>query len=274
MKLTVDKIIVTVCAVCCLHFPSGAQFETKLSELKVKGNVKEIQDTEYQVIDNNYLNLKEERMVMLSFDKKGNKTEEKYLSPEKKIIYSSEIKYATSGKLLEETVNCFGFGKDFKKTYHVESKKITVHTVYENEDAGVKHYSEYALNPDGAVAKRTDWLGNDKIMEIKYTYSKGLLQTETNQTAENTLRFKYEYNKKGEPVKKSEMATDGKIVYSVAYTYDSRGNVLSETSSYTGEEKTVITYKYVYDSKGNWTEKQEKMNNNLFSLTKRNITYY
>lgn len=253
---------------CCFICSAYAQFDNTLAELGLKDAVKSVLETDYQIGGSES---KEGRKLLIKFSDNGCKTEERHFVSSGEISYSANFKYSSSGELMEETVN--NTGKDFVRTYSSNAQKITVHIRY---DAAAQLSAEYSLDAKGKVMQRIDYDDEGKTFRtFKYSYSSNRLQAETQTTQESTLQFKYAYNSKGRLEKKTELTPAGKASHTVSYTYDANGNVLSETSSYAGDsDKIVIQYKYVYDQKGNWTEKRESMNGNLFSITKREISYY
>ncbi|MDR2423481.1 MAG: hypothetical protein LBD59_02000 [Prevotellaceae bacterium] len=266
MNLTVKTFIsLTFCfSMCCAY----SQFDNTLAELGLKNAVKSVLETDYQIGGNES---KAERNVLTKFSENGCKTEERHFVPSGEISYSANFKYSSSGELMEETVN--NTGKDFVRTYSSNAQKITIHIRYET---AAQLSAEYYLDDKGKVTQRVDYDDEGKTFRtFKYSYSSNRLQLETQTMQESILQFKYAYNSKGRLEKKMEMSPAGKTLHTVSYTYDANGNVLTETSSYSNDpDKLVIQYKYIYDNRGNWTEKRESMNGNLFSITKREITYY
>ncbi|MDR1896224.1 MAG: hypothetical protein LBR10_05485 [Prevotellaceae bacterium] len=251
-----------------------AQFDAKLSELGLKGGVKSIVEREYQVENYDYDKQKEVRRVTLEFNPNGCKTKEEYSSASGEVSYSGIFGYDESGTLTEEKVNNYGYNKNFVKQYQINDSKIIVNITY---DAGTSElYAKYNLNSKGDITQRIDYDKRGTYRIFKYTYNRaGLLQSEAQQMPQKTINFQYTYNAQNKVEKKAEVTSSGRILHIQTYTYDSNGNIASEVSSYADDpEKLTINYKYVLDSAGNWIEKQEYMNNNLFSVIKREIAYY
>ena len=89
--------------------------------------------------------------------------------------------------------------------------------------------------PKGAIStevQTTDMYDNG---EIKWT---------------RTYKYGYEYDNKGNKIKKNSYDKDGEIGYYDIYEYDSKGNNTKETTYY--RDRSIMSYIiYEYDSKGN-----------------------
>jgi hypothetical protein len=268
------KKIVSLIVFCSLFFPSQAQFENKLSDLGIKGKVKSVIQSDYQVTNYDYNSLKEERRTTFVFNQDGYKTDEKYTSPLGEVLYQGIFSYLPSGELAEEKVSNFEYKKNFVKKYSVSAKSIIVDIAYESETPYLSE--KYTLNDKGKVSQKVDYEKGEVFRTLKYTYTgAGLLQSESQQMQGTNVNFKYTYNGKGLLEKKTEVNSSGKTLHSQSYTYDKNGNVTTEIASYAGDpQKLTLAYKYVLDTKGNWIEKQEFMDGHLFSVTKRIISYF
>jgi hypothetical protein len=265
--------IVSLIVFCSFVFPSWSQFENKLSDLGIKGKVQSVIQSEYQVTNYEYKNLKEERRTTFVFNQDGYKTGEKYTSPLGEVLYQVTFGYLPSGELAEERVNNLEYNKKFVKKYSVDSKSITVNIVYESETPRLAE--KYTLNNKGAIIQKVDYDNGEVFRTLKYAYnSAGLLQSESQQMQGSNINFKYAYNGKGQLETKTEVNSSGRVLHTQSYTYDSNGHVLTEITAYADDpQKLTLSYKYASDSKGNWFEKQEFMDGHLFSVTKRVILY-
>jgi hypothetical protein len=269
MKKTVSAI-----ALCCFFFASWSQFDNKLSDLGLKGNVSSLVEREYQLTNYDYNTKKEERKATFIFNTDGRKTEEKYTNPSGEVLYLGVFKYSPSGELVEEHVNNFEYKKNFVKKYLTAHPNITVNIEVESETPQI--HEKYTLDLKRNVTQKIEYDGGEVVRTFKYSYnSAGRLQSETQQMPGLNINFKYTYNNKGRLEKKSEVNASGKILHTQTYTYDKDGNIDTEVTSYTSDpNKLTLKYKYVLDSAGNWTEKQEFMDGRLFSVITREISYY
>ena len=137
--------------------------------------------------------------------------------------------------------------------------KITAQSIDWEDDLNGNRTS-YTYDGDGNIASKTDPLGNTWT----YTYIAGtnLLETETNPLGVGTT---YEYDGNGNQTK---IINDfgGPLKNITVYTYDSKGNILSETdplgnvTKYQYDENAKLIKKtdplgndttYTYDSRGN-----------------------
>lgn len=257
---------------CSIILPAWSQADHKLADLGLKGKVSSVIEHEYQIANDGE---KEIRRNVYSFNQTGCKLEEECSDPMSKVFYSAKFKYYPSGELQEENVNNCGHSTDYIKTYDWSPGKLNINIQYPSEQPVL--YSKYTLNSKGKIIKRIDYDKGGTFRVIDYDYTPaGNLQTEKQlMQGSVNMNFKYSYNGKGQIEKKIETNNAGKVMHTTTYTYDDKGNVISEVASYTDDPNILtLTYKYVYDSNGNWTEKQEYMDNNLFSLVKREIAYF
>jgi hypothetical protein len=268
------KKLVCAIAFCCFFSASRAQFENKLADFGLKGNVSSLTEKEYQITNYDYNNKKEERRAIYTFDSNGSKTGDKYINPSGEVLYQGVFTYSPSGDPLEEKVNNVEYSKKFVKKYSVTAKEIIVTVEYEAETPYV--LEKYVLDSKKKVIQRIDHDRGEIIRTFNYTYnSSGKLQSETQQMPGSSINFKYAYDGKGLLNRKTEVNAAGKVLHTQSYTYDKNGNVLTEITSYAGDpQKLTLSYKYTLDSAGNWTEKQEYMDGKLFSVLTREISYF
>jgi hypothetical protein len=268
------KKIVLVIVSCCIFFTSWSQFYNKLTEFGLKGKVSSLVEREYQLTNYDYNSKKEERKAVFIFNTKGLKTEEKYTNPAGEVLFLGVFKYSTSGELVEEKVNNYEYKENFVKTYVSKPGEITVNIAGESKASGI--YAKYALDLKKNITQKVEYDKGEVVRTFKYSYnSVGKLQSETQQMPGLNIYFRYTYNNKGELTKKSETNAEGQVIHSQTYTYDANGNVETEITSYANNpQKLTLRYKYILDSRGNWTEKQEFMDERLFSVITREISYY
>ncbi|MDR0384835.1 MAG: hypothetical protein LBH60_02010 [Prevotellaceae bacterium] len=269
MKKTVFAIVL-----CCFFATSRAQFDNTLSELELKGKVSSLVEREYQLTNYDYNSKKEERKAIFLFNADGRKIEEKYTDPSNKVLYLGVFKYAPSGELIEEKVNNIEYGKNFVKKYVADKGNITVNIEVESETPQM--YAKYILDAWKNVVRRIEYDRGKTVRTFVYTYdSRGKVQSETQEMQNTSINFKYAYNSRGQLEKKTEVNASGKIIHTQFYSYNNNGNVDTEITSYADDpQKLTLKYKYKFDSAGNWTEKQEFMDGNLFSVITREISYY
>jgi hypothetical protein len=267
------KIVCTI-TFCCFFVALWSQFENKLSDFGLKGNVGSVIEKEYQITNYDYNNKKEERRATFSFNKNGSKTEEKYANPSGDVLYHGIFTYSPSDELVEEKVNNIEYNKRFVKKYSIAPDNIDVNIEYEGDTPYM--IEKYILDSRKKVTQKINYDHKEVVRMFNYTYnSSGMLQSETQQISETNINFKYAYDAKKQLNKKTEVDASGKVIHSQTYTYDKNGNVLTEVTSYANDpQKLTLTYKYIIDALGNWTEKQEYMDGKLFSLIIREISYF
>jgi hypothetical protein len=236
--------------------------------------VSSVIEREYQLTNYDYNSKKEERKATFIFNQNGCKTEEKYIDPSGEILYLGVFKYASSGELVEEKVNNFEYRKNFVKKFTASSKEISVNIEVESETSQL--HEKYVLDSKKNVTQKIEYDNGKTVRTFKYSYTPdGKIQSETQQMPDASFNFRYTYNNKGQLDRKTEVSASGKVLHTQSYTYDKSGYVDTEITSYADDpQKLTLKYKYVLDSAGNWTEKQEFMDGNLFSVITREISYY
>jgi hypothetical protein len=268
------KKTVFVIALCCIVFPTWSQFFNKRSELGLKGTVSIVVEREFQLINYDYKNRKEQRRATFIFNPEGMKTEEKYTTPSGEVLYFGVFKYSPTGELIEETVNNAEYKKSFVKKYVITPENITVNIEIGYEAPSV--LERYTLDAKKRVTQKNEYDNGKLVRTFNYVYnSLGQLQSETQQMPGLNINFRYSYDDKGQLTKKSEVNASGATVHTLSYIYDKYGNIETETTSYADDpHKLTLKYKYVLDYAGNWTVKQEFMDGRLFSMTTREISYF
>jgi hypothetical protein len=268
------KRAVFTITLCSFFFTLWSQFDSKLSDLGMKGKVSSFIEREYQLTNYDYNTKKEDRKATFIFNTDGRKTEEKYMDPSGEVLYLGVFSYSPSGELIEEKVNNFESKKNFVKKYVTTRQNITVNIEVESEAPQI--HEKYTLDLKSNATQKVEYDGGEIVRTFKYSYnSAGRLQSETQQMPGLNINFRYTYNNKGQLEKKMEVNASGKVLHTQVYIYDKNGNIGIETTSYADDpQKLTMEYKYVLDSVGNWTEKQEFMDGHLFSVITREISYY
>ena len=256
-------------------FGLKAQLEIKAEEYGLKGSIKSVLETEFQIIEN-YGRQSESRRALLNFNSDGYKTYEKQMDAGGAMLFAVNFKYGNENRLTEETNLDEKGNFSSKRTYKFENNILTVYSSDLAASIGKVtakyHYSNLNVvkkeefENDGSYRRiyifRYDGNGN-KVFEIQ-----------KNDNADKGTEVRYYYDEYDRVIKKEDYDDSGKKTYQSAYRYDSKGNIISETSSYVDSQDSItITYKYVYDKYDNWTEKSELMDDKLYSVILRRITY-
>jgi len=245
------KSLVILTFILCFH--SYGQ-KNDLFKLNLKGNIKNIRETYYQInkndakiqdtsIDFSYLN---------TFDKQGNKKE--------------DLKYDAEGKM----------DKKYEYIYDKLGRRI-IQDQY-NSDGKLNRKLTYKYDEKGNITEDNSYTSEGKL-EKKYTYqydAKGNVTEDKSFDSENKFRKKYtySYDASGNKIENNRYNAEGMPDKRVIYKYDDKGNVIEEIQTANDGEKTVYVYEYKYDIRQNWIQKNSFREKNIVSIIKREIGYY
>lgn len=209
------------------------------------------------------------RKQSFSFNISGNKLEE-IVQVGGVIEYKNTCKYSGK-KLISETI----FNKNIKpsnivKKYSYDSRGRILQVKIVGP--GNKLIQNLEYNHSSKVTSVREYQANSRLKSLTvFTYGPGNLLL--SEVSNDSVRIEYLYNKAGRKIKRDEYKND-QLYYTVDYSYDNRGNILSETSQYIGGTTTVLNYYYQYDKKGNWITMREQMNGTTYAISTREISYY
>ncbi|MFL9845110.1 RHS repeat domain-containing protein [Flavobacterium rhizosphaerae] len=128
---------------------------------------------------------------------------------------------------------------------------------------------KYTYDNQGNLVKEEQYL-NSEYVQVKtvYKYDEANKKIVESQYSKDSLVYNMSYKYDGDNViEKKATAPDGTIQYSQEFTYDNKGNVLTQTI-YDSFDNSTLTDTYVYDDAGNkakWSvEKNGKKEADVF----------
>jgi hypothetical protein len=150
-----------------------------------------------------------------------------------------------------------------------------------NDDSGeLKSASKFEYNDKGKIVKESSYDKDGKLNNIsKFEYNdKGQVAKRSSYDIDGKLKsvIKSEYNDKGKVIKQSSYDSDGEPTIVVTYKYNDNGNMTTMSYfNYDRESESVSEYKYTkFDDEDNWIERECYENNAIFSIAKREFTYW
>ncbi|MDE5780656.1 MAG: PKD domain-containing protein [Lachnospiraceae bacterium] len=235
---------------------TDAEGVTQYTEYDYRGNVVSISDSESIKIQENKYDAAGK--LILTIDGEGRKTEYEYTktgkvsraseNPDTKEEKTTLYGYDTAGRINKVTDAIDGVSEcTYDTTGRISSVK--------EPEGGV---TKYKYDTRGRIIKEINAVGGEKT----YTYNtNGTLKQEVNGRKQNTL---YKYDAAGRVIKRTDNAGK-KNEYTVEYTYDNVGNILTvddgkgviirtydcmnRVTSYTDYKGNTV--KYAYDESGN-----------------------
>ncbi len=273
-----------------------------LNDLKLKGKVKSLKESEYFAFDSGGTTIRAlsmESKKSYIFDKKGKSIEFiKYNSNNhilSRYIYNydsngnkiQDIEYSYSKlskkieyNLKDKTSEGFEFGSEnegsklknkydnqgklIEENYYDQLGNLGERDVYKYDEKGNFIEVKYIM-PDGSYPRKLEFKydTNNKMIEDNYYFSDDSIMS-------GTL---YKYDEKGNQIERRSN-TPNTIPQISIYKYDSIGNMLEWDSYYKSKIGRIYTYKYEYDKNYNWIKRTTFNNGVPKSITEREITYY
>jgi hypothetical protein len=245
-------------------------------EMGLKGNVKNISETQYKLNDINP-GLNEVLLTQFSFDKHCLKKEEITTDVGGDIKNKHVITYDKSGNVTSEnketpTVN----GYFTTKYLYDANRRLSKKEISSNKQLLAIH--SYSYDDRGNVSKKEikkqqSYDMSDESFEYKYDEDNRLIE-EIHLDGEKYNRIEYKYNDKNQIIRRAEHNERGGITYETDYSYDELDNLSTESSAYRGNKTFDYLYIYEYDNQGNWINKRSLSDEKTYSLQIRVITYY
>jgi hypothetical protein len=264
-------------SLCSLFLTVSFAQNNNCKEMGLKGNVKNIRETQYKLNDINP-GLNEVLLTTFSFNKKGQKIEETTTDVGGDLKNNHKISYDKSGNISSEskqtpTVN----GNFITKYKYNASKQLTKKEVTSNGRLIATHIYDY--DEKGNVVKREiqKKLGlldiyNEKF-DCKYDENNRLIE-EIHLDGTYYIKTVYQYNEKDQIIHRTEYNSRGGSTYESDFVYDELDNLSTETATYKGNKTFDYSYVYEYDNQGNWINKRSLSDEKTFSLQIRIITYF
>jgi hypothetical protein len=245
-------------------------------EMGLKGNVKNINETQYKLNDINP-GLNEVLLTVFSFDKNCRKKEEVTTDVGGDLKDKHVITYDKSGNIASENKETPTVNGYFATRYRYDdNKRLSKKEISSNGKLLATH--SYSYDDKGNVGKKEikkqqTYDMNDESFEYKYDENNRLIE-ETHLDGEKYNRIEYKYNDKNQIIRRAEHNERGGVTYETDYTYDELDNPSTEISAYRGNKTFNYSYVYEYDSQGNWINKRSLSDDKTYSLQIRVITYY
>jgi len=244
--------------------------ENDLERLKLKGNIKQIEQYEIE-----------------AFAKFGDIT-----------------KGIGTGEIYENSIKIFNVnGNEIKQNYYNPDGSLSSIWNYKYDDNGnqieVKHYSSdgslyikwtYKYDDKGNQIEANQYYTRKGIrvkVECTYKYTgKGNKIKWCNVYHENDLFCKTmeKYNDKGNIVEEKSYYSAGYLSSKDTWKYDDKGNLIEKNRRYRSDDSnkstdewvydTKLTYKYEYDNQGNWVKKIGYRDTIPSYIIEREIEYY
>jgi YD repeat-containing protein len=252
----------------------GQNFDCK--EMGLKGNVKNISETQYKLNDINP-GLNEVLLTKFSFNRDCKKTSEITTDVGGDIKNKHTVTYDQSGNIISENRETPTVKGYFTTKYRYDAnRRLSKKEVTSNGRLIATHIYHYDDNGNVGkkeIRKKPGYDIYDEDFEYKYD-DKNRLVEEIHRDGKKYNKTEYKYNDKDQLVRRVEYNDRGGITYETDYTYDELDNPSVETSAYRGNNTFNYSYVYEYDGQGNWINKRSLSNDKTFSLQIRIITYY
>ena len=283
----------------------GQAQKTNLEESNLKGKVKRVIETEYELSDEDEAKKHKEVMGIITqhynrsgylkeqkvYDAQGNlgyrtvykyennkRDNEKHYNSKNKITERWYAVYNDKGKL-KAAMRIFD-GKNMEKVIYTYNKEYQLMAENWYLNHALTEKSEYNYTENNRIVEKILYDDKESVVEkeISNYSSTGMLQEESKYTMRDALKAKTicVYNEKGQIVEERNYDKDNILESRMVFIYDDRGNVKEENWYDSNNQMTMrIMYIYTYDERGNWIEKKEFDNETKTAiLHQRKITYY
>ncbi|MGD0710072.1 MAG: hypothetical protein ABR968_02745 [Bacteroidales bacterium] len=270
--------------------------KTDLEKMNLKGNIKTIYDTLYNVVDK-FGELKKEVDTdsTLIFNDKGNLVEVSLYNHNGSLIHTYTYKYDENGNKIEKEykentkLDPVAVEKAYKYTWKYDSKgNVIEENKYSNyldkllnkwiskydDNGNIIEYNTY--NSDGSPESKYIYMYDDKGKIIKEENNYNTYNVYNYGQIINLYKITWKYDSSGNKTKeknilynKNENANYNEA--KVIWKYDNKGKLIEE-NQYSAYGNLVYKYTYKYDDKGNMIEKDQ--NNSKGSLISKWITKY
>lgn len=212
------------------------------------------------------------------FDKKGNFLSMAFLDRDGDTIGKNVYEYGEDGKLA------------FKR-YYENGKNLAMSSQYEYDMLG-RVKMVYDLDEENYLARANSTEYNDEnLIETTTTIDnkgKFLSQTILQKNKKGYCTdFKYyndervlsnwrkeKHDEEGKLLELSVLNPDETIQFSVSYTYNLQGDVVTSQPKAAKDEFVPENFTYEYDKKSNWIKKVQYFGDSLVSVTERAIEYF
>lgn len=230
-----------------------------LSEFKLKGKIKTIQEISYEALENNGRIEAGKRAkpawkkdTQRVFDKKGFLTE--------------EIIYKTDGDIRSKSIIEHKKNEISETNYTAFEEVIYTQSARLNEVGKVIENVRY--NADGEEVIKRIYLYDEKlnlIEELQYF----------NQSKTPSVTNKYVYDEKGNKIEEYMYNPLGVLIAKWHSDYDENGSLIEENYFFSdGSLSAQDVYSYKLDEKGNWIQQITLTNGKPRYIVLRNIEYY
>ncbi|MDR1581791.1 MAG: hypothetical protein LBS55_00785 [Prevotellaceae bacterium] len=245
-------------------------------EMCLKGNVKNISETQYKLTDINP-GMNEVLITTFSFNRDCQKTKEITTDIGGEIKNRHIINYDKLGNIISETKEAPIVSGYFSTKYRYDAnKRLSKKEINSNGKFIATHIFHYDVNGNinkKEIKKIKRYDINDEEFEYKYD-DKNRLVEEIHLDGKKYNKIEYQYNDKNQLIRRVEYNERDGITYETDYTYDELDNLSTEISAYRGNNTFNYSYVYEYDNQGNWINKRSLSDDKTYSLQIRIITYY
>ena len=257
--------------------------KTSLTKENIKGKVKYIEESTYNVIDKfgNIEKVGLSKKEIFKYDEKGNKTEENLYNSNESLSKKITFKYDEEGKLIEENLYNSDESLKNKAIYNYDKKGNLIELIWYNANGSFNCKYTYNCDEKGNIMESNDNLANK--VTFKYDSKGNKIEEKTFSYDRLNYGHFYKYDEKGNKIEENgyyfgfPYPDAGKLDYKEIYINYENGNVI-EWNRYNSDGYVYNNIcKYEYDNEGNWIKVFVKniKNTNIYVSTKeRHIEYY
>jgi len=258
--------------------------KTDLDDLLLLGKVKSVEQISYVPIPTN-------SEVVYKGDIVGNYYTTHFNSEGKK---TSREEYADAGKLIRKTEWEYDTDKRIIKEVHrasdntLQSYEIWAYNRDDNVRTKIRHDAKDNIIRIGIYGYdleynciREVWQNSDTSIysDIRYVYNPygqqiGVNPIEHVDGGENLYSVRRQWNFKGRLLEEQVTLLPGTGRNLFTYKYSTKGEVISGTERWNGQELVGYTYKFRYDDQGNWIIRIKYVNEVPVAYEERKYVYY
>lgn len=254
----------------------GCQYKhvtTSLESLNLKGKVKTIESTYYQLEDGKEV---KQFVAVDEFNEKGYLKKSTVYDALGEEVDRAKYTYSTKGTLIKVTHTNFEMnGYDTLRIRYNRDNLPTVQTYYDAKARTVQKV-EKAYDEEERLANEIYFDGSNKATNLTlYDYNEsGILRTilHNDLRTEEVLALEVTLDERGNRILEKSTDEENDIAYK--RTFDAYDNLTSERTLMQGGIAYDLGYGYEYDAKNNWIVQKELNGGVHVKTIKRKFEYY
>lgn len=258
----------------------GQKVKNDLTDLKLKGKVKSLTETEFKKILVDKSGEIQKAPIIINkyiyfFNDTGNIFEEDYYGLNDDFKYKDIYKYDDKGNLIERNRNNL---TSYKNSYVYDEKDNIIEDSGYNSNSNSYEKTTFEYDNKGNIIVKTRFDINDSLISrdtCKYD-TKGNKIESRFYTKSTALKLSYKYDNNGNRIEEYWCwLANSSFMKKIISKYNDKGNVI-EAYSYKadGSIDNKFTYNYDYDEAGNWIKKTPFENGTAKNSIERKIVYY